>query len=567
MSSKGQMQNKLLLLLVACVAVFAVVFIGVWATQDRKANVTQLDREQAVKEITRMINKKIVVRNAPQVKSAVDLLNESSLADELPVLKDEDLSVQGRADIVLEVFASPEKAGVGQNAWMVDVAKKFNKEGFKVGDKTVAVSVRNVTSGLGVDYIVSGVRVPDLFSPSSEFWGEMCKANGAGLEQIDEGIAGNCAGIVISNEKYDQIVKEYGSITVQTITDAVADGVLLFGYTTPNTSSTGLNFVMFSLYAADKKDPLSTTAIDKFTSFQANIPFVAQTTMQMQKAAGQGSLDAFVYESQVWENSPELHSKYKFVPFGVRHDNPVYVPSNLPDDTKQAAQMFIDYCKNEDSVKLATKYGFNSMNDYVPEIDHFDGATLIAAQKEWKENKDSGKTIVAVFVADVSGSMRGEPLNSLQSALINGMQYISSDYKIGLISYSGDVEIMCRIAEFDLNQQSLFKGAVESLRADGATATCDALLVAEQQLQLAIGDDENAEGIIFLLSDGDSNTGYGYNQVKDLIKTLGVPVYTIGYNGGADLLEQLSDLNEAANIDAESDDVTYKIKNLFNSNM
>lgn len=125
MSSKGQMQNKLLLLLVACVAVFAVVFIGVWATQDRKANVTQLDREQAVKEITRMINKKIVVRNAPQVKSAVDLLNESSLADELPVLKDEDLS---------------EKAGVGQNAWMVDVAKKFNKEGFEVGDKTVAVS-------------------------------------------------------------------------------------------------------------------------------------------------------------------------------------------------------------------------------------------------------------------------------------------------------------------------------------------------------------------------------------------------------------------------------------------
>lgn len=55
--------------------------------------------------------------------------------------------------------------------------------------------------------------------------------------------------------------------------------------------------------------------------------------------------------------------------------------------------------------------------------------------------------------------------------------------------------------------------------------------------------------------------------VDYIVSGVRVPDYTIGYNGGADLLEQLSDLNEAANIDAESDDVTYKIKNLFNFNM
>ena len=36
-----------------------------------------------------------------------------------------------------------------------------------------------------------------------------------------------------------------------------------------------------------------------------------------------------------------------------------------------------------------------------------DGNTLIEAQKFYKEAKDSGKTVVAVFVCDISGSMDG----------------------------------------------------------------------------------------------------------------------------------------------------------------
>ena len=559
--------KKIAILVAVVVVAWIAIMTGIRLTENRNANSTQLDRQAAANKISSMIEKKILVTELDPVMSTVDLLDSTSLADELPTLKDEDLSVQGKADIVIEVFASPEKAGTDYNSWMVEVARDFNRERFEVDGKTVAVSVRNVTSGLGLDYITSGVRVPEIYSPSSVFWGEMAKANGVDLELVEPSLAGNVAGIVINNNKYEEMIDTYGAVTVQTVMQAVSEGNLLFGYTTPNTSSTGLNYVMFALYGADSKNPLSDTAIDAFTAFQVNIPFVAQTTMQMQKAADSGSLDAFVYESQVWENSPTLHGKYHFVPFGVRHDNPAYIPSNLSRDEREAVRLFLDYCKTDESVKLATKYGFNSMNDYEPEKDSFNGSTLLSAQQAWKENKDNGKTIVAVFVADVSGSMKGEKLNALQQSLINSMKYIGSDNRIGLVTYSTDVQIACPIAEFDLTQQSKFKGAVESMWADGITATCDGLLVGLDMVLKDIADDPNVEGIVFLLSDGELNQGYNLSQIKDYVSTVGIPIYTIGYHTEQDLLKKISEINEAACIDATSDDVVYKLKNLFNSNL
>ena len=46
-----------------------------------------------------------------------------------------------------------------------------------------------------------------------------------------------------------------------------------------------------------------------------------------------------------------------------------------------------------------------------------------------------------------------------------------------------------------------------------------------------------------------------------------VPVYTIGYNADIDALKRISEINEAATINAESDDIVYQLKNLFNSEM
>ncbi len=73
--------------------------------------------------------------------------------------------------------------------------------------------------------------------------------------------------------------------------------------------------------------------------------------------------------------------------------------------------------------------------------------------------------------------------------------------------------------------------------------------------------------MLFVLSDGETNRGHDFSDIKDIIESLRIPVYTIGYNADIDVLQNLSNINEAASINADTDDVIYKIQNLFNAQM
>jgi Ca-activated chloride channel family protein len=73
--------------------------------------------------------------------------------------------------------------------------------------------------------------------------------------------------------------------------------------------------------------------------------------------------------------------------------------------------------------------------------------------------------------------------------------------------------------------------------------------------------------MLFVLSDGETNVGHSLNHVEDIIKNLKIPVYTIGYNANIKALSSISAINEAASINADSDDVVYKLGSLFNAEM
>ena len=75
--------------------------------------------------------------------------------------------------------------------------------------------------------------------------------------------------------------------------------------------------------------------------------------------------------------------------------------------------------------------------------------------------------------------------------------------------------------------------------------------------------------MVFLLSDGYANVGYSMDEITSALRQSNIPVYTIGYGGDADTdeLTKLSGINEAASINADSDDIIYKIKSLFNSQL
>ena len=75
----------------------------------------------------------------------------------------------------------------------------------------------------------------------------------------------------------------------------------------------------------------------------------------------------------------------------------------------------------------------------------------------------------------------------------------------------------------------------------------------------------DARPVIFVLSDGKTNQGYDFDRAAQIIDALGITVNTIGYNANLEELTKISKINESVSINADSDDVVYKLKELFNA--
>lgn len=469
--------------------------------------------------------------------------------------------VKGTGQVDIEIFTSGEKAGKNTDSWLIECAESFNNSGITTSDgKSVSISVRSVSSGLAADYIISNKYLPDLYTPSNILFGEYAIDNGADMRLYTERLVGNTAGILVKkNSSYKD---------VKSAIDAVIAGQFNLGYTNPQTSATGLNLLIELLNNHGGVD--SDDAQSAFSKFNDNIPFVAYTTQQMRDSATGGSLDGMVTEYQAYINDKSLTSDYDFIPFGIRHDNPLYIvaESSKSDTQLEAIKLINDYLVGSEAQNLATKDGFNANNDYKSSYETY-GSEIVRALKVYKDKKDAGKDIIAVFVADCSGSMDGDAIIQLKESLTNGMQYINDNNYVGFVSYSSNVTRELPIAQFDLNQKSYFQGAINRLQANGGTSTYEALCVAVDMVQKAQVDHPDAKCMIFLLSDGNANGHYSLNDITYAVRDSEIPVYTIAYTDAADKEElgKLSNINEAATVSADSDDIIYKIKSLFNAQL
>lgn len=544
--------------MVAIVVVFLILVVTIVTKTASRNDSIEPSNELSLSELAESVN----ATQAELTKGQVSL-EDNNLYDELPEITKYPLAVEGSAEVNVEIFTSGEKAGQDTDSFLIEAAKNFNNAGVVIDNgRTVNISVRSMQSGLGADYIASGKYVPDLYTPSNLLFGEYCKANGGDISVGAERLVGNTAGILV---KKDSGYKDISSV----IADVQA-GKLNLGYTNPQTSATGLNLLLEILKTADSSNLVSDKAVESFSKFNDNIPYVAYTTQQMRDSASNGSLDAIVSEYQAYVNDSNLKSMYDFIPFGVRHDNPLYIcnASVNNSDKIEAVDKVIEYLTSAEVQKIATADGFNANDDYKSDYET-NSSEVVNALKAYKKNKDSGKEILAVFVADCSGSMDGEPMQQLKESLSNGAKYIGDDCYIGLVSYSNDVSIDLPINKFDFNQRSYLQGAVDNLVANGGTATYNALAVAGKMIEDAKTDHPDAKCMIILLSDGQANGGYSLSEVSYGIKQSGIPIYTISYGESADTdqLSQLSSINEAASINADSDDIIYKIKSLFNSQL
>lgn len=562
MARKGK--TFMILALIAA-AVFALVYFGITLTSNLGKSTGEITAEDADKKLGKLY-KEIKVNLADPIKGQIDL-DPADALDSLPDISKFAVSVENTTDHYVEIFSSTEKSGTGNDGWLNEVASAFNAANIMVDGTAASVKIRNIASGTAADYIRSGKYIPDAYSPSNELWGEMVKAGGIRTELVTGRLAGNVAGVVTSQKKYDELIAKYGALNVKTITDAISANDLAMGYTDPFASSTGLNFLVTALGTFDSSDLLGDQAVQGFEKFQANVPFTASTTLQMRDAAKTGMLDAFVLEYQTFINAADLKNGYVFTPFGVRHDSPLYALGDLPGQKQDILREFAAFAAQDKYQQLASAKGFNGLNDYISELAPVDGSLLASAQKLWKEKKNGSTPLAAVFVADVSGSMAGEPLSRLKESLLKGQKNLGKDNSIGFVSYSSDVTINLPIGKYDTNQQSMFVGAVNSLQAAGGTATFDGMVVAMKMLQDELAANPGVKPVMFLLSDGETNEGHSLDEIRSLIETYKIPVYTIGYNANIKALESISAINEAASLNADMDDVVYKIGNLLNVQM
>lgn len=545
---------------IGAIVVIALVIVGIISMMVN--NVTERNNLKSA-SLDEML-KRVDITTATPVKGSISL-DDASLYDELPDIEKYPLAVKGEGDIDIEIFTSGEKAGKDYNSWLIECAKDFNQSDITVaGNQTVSISVRAVSSGLAADYIISGRYYPDLYTPSNQLFGDYAVAQGGSLELYNSRLIGNTAGILVKkNSEYKDI---------KSIVEAVIDGKLNIGYTNPQTSATGLNMMLQILKIYDSENILSDTASKAFSDFNSNIPFVAYTTQQMADNASSGVLDGMVSEYQAYINDSNLTSMYDFIPFGVRHDNPLYIvnKSDKSSAELEAIEAVNNYLKDDNAQNIASKDGFNANDDYKSDFS-VSGAEVTQALTAYKTLKDSGKDIIAVFVADCSGSMSGEPMAQLKESLSNGMRYINDNNYVGLVSYSNDVTIELPVNPFDLNQKSYFQGAVNNLNASGGTSSYEAILTAVQMVQDEQAKHPDAKTMIFLLSDGMANGYYRIDDIEHIVRDSGIPVYTIGYNLSkseeTDELSRLSAINEAGAINADSDDIIYQIKSLFNSQL
>ncbi|MEN9434298.1 MAG: hypothetical protein RLZZ422_1887 [Pseudomonadota bacterium] len=498
-------------------------------------------------------------------------LTRTNLSSLLPDLNEYPITLEARDDQnteAVEILTSPEKAGKDRDGLYLEMAERFNRQALKLSNgKQAAIAIRKMDSGLGAQFILTGQYMPDAYSPSSTLWGQMVNAGGGNLVTIAPITATNVAGIIVKKAKADQITTN-GQLDISKLLTNVSNGSFAMGYTNPYQSSTGLNFlltVLNSFANGDETQMLSPDVASAFEAFQQGVPFVAQNTLQMRDAAqGSGVLDAFVMESQLWENATGME-EYQFIPFGVRHDSPLYATPAADPSEREVLDLFAKFLASQKG-ELA-RFGFDQVKNYKDAYTLKDGSIIAQAQRLWKQKKSGGKPIAAIFIADVSGSMEGSRIRNLKKALIESSDLISTNNAIGLVTYSDTVNVDLPIRPFNVSQKSLFIGAVEKMSPAGKTATNSAVLVAANMLNEFKKQNPDYKTVIFLLSDGETNVGLDFETAKGLMNLTQIPIHSIAYELSSQDLKDYAGLAEGAYIESSAGSASYRIGNLLNSEM
>ncbi len=124
------------------------------------------------------------------------------------------------------------------------------------------------------------------------------------------------------------------------------------------------------------------------------------------------------------------------------------------------------------------------------------------------------------LILDVSGSMRGGPLDDARAAATRFSESLGDEASIVLITFNGKPSLL---GDFGADRAHL-QAALDDLTAGGETALYDAIIQGAE----SISDPTPGQRAIVLLSDGaDDSSNKSFETAMESVREAGVPVYAI----------------------------------------
>lgn len=493
----------------------------------------------------------------------------------------------GGNTVHVEIFSSSEKANVNRQneRWLVEVAEAFNQrqETLPSGE-VIQVGVRQVASGTAARMLGAGVAQPQGYSPSNDLWVAMIQSEGVPVTPVAERLVPNTAGWVLPKTVYDQLA-ENGTVSFDRLLAAIASEQITVAYPNPYSSSTALN-LLYTLYwrAAGHQQSggqlttaeLQTPQVNSvFDQFQAQVLITTPTTLDLQELflRDQSNLQAFPLEYQNYLALRQVpgFENTEFVPFGMPHNNPLVGFGWNSPQQQAALERFSAFALSPDMQALAAQQGFVETDHLRATADHPpipSGEVLLAAQSNWKLRKDGGRTVYMALVIDTSGSMEGSRMQAVKDGLRIAAGQINPGNYVSIVTFDNRPVRRLPLAPFDQPQHQRFLATVDLLRADGATAMYDGMMVGLADLMEKKAADPTGRFYLLLLTDGEANRGFQFDAVQDIMAYSDVRFYPIAYGEVSQSeLQAIASLRESTVQQGNPDNVQSLFRDLFQVNL
>lgn len=158
--------------------------------------------------------------------------------------------------------------------------------------------------------------------------------------------------------------------------------------------------------------------------------------------------------------------------------------------------------------------------DESPSFEVRENGTAVDLIDSERERLEESQEIV--LVVDVSGSMRGQPIEDARRAAIQFVQQLGEDVDVAIIAVATDP---IEVTEF-VSDKRVLEERINALEAGGETALYDSLRAA---VQLQSGESEKTrDRVIVVLSDGGDTTSVAtLDQVSQIVSGAGTPVLAV----------------------------------------